>query len=293
MPSAGGVASSAASEAPVSARVEASSDGDLIHGVRGTGNRKNLSAGNSGTQQGTDNMQRQRNKNTGSDIASQQKDYVRRIKGAGLQGSWQEIPKLLSEMRAKNTPRNAYVYNTAIAALARCRRPLEAEALLAYMVQRDDTPPDQISYNSAINAHARCGNLDASRRLLEQMRESVAMGLGPDVITFNSVADAAAKRGNAAAATEVLAIMAEDGVSPDIITYNACLAACRPKGDLRRASALFELMREDGIEPDQRSYSAIIAAAGRYTGRLPHHICLCVDVWSSREGYSDAFRNHE
>lgn len=195
-------------------------------------------------------------------IVALQKDYLRRVKAAGLRGAWREVPTLLAEMRAQGVPRNLFVYNTAISAMARCRRPLQAEALLTAMLD-DDIAPDKVSYNSAINAHARCGNLDSARELLERMR-SLGPLLRPDVITFNTLADAAAKRGDAAAGAEVLVMMAEEGVTPDVITYNACLAACKPKGDLRRAVALLELMRDDGVSPDQRSYSAVIAAAGRY-----------------------------
>lgn len=199
------------------------------------------------------------------DIACQQKTYLWRLKAAGREGGWRRVPRILLEMRIRGVPRNIYIFNAAIAALARCRRPAEAEALLTAMLDKDSIAPDNVSYNSAINAHARCGNLDAAHRLLGLMRERgvTSAVLRPDVITYNTVADAAAKRGDAAAAAKVLAIMAEDGVQPDAITYNACLAACRAKGDLQRALVLLELMRGDGIAPDQRSYSAVIATAGK------------------------------
>lgn len=213
-----------------------------------------------------DPRQRKNMTNTGrrNSTVYQQKDYMRRVKAAGQQRAWREVPRLLLEMRSLGIPRNVYVYNTAISALGRCRRPVEAEALLTAMLESDDVAPDVISYNSAINAYARGGDFDSARRLLERMRSlGSAAGLRPDVITFNTVADAAAKRGDAIAAGRVLAIMAEDGVRPDVITYNACLAACKPKGDLKRAVLLLELMRGDGVDPDQRSYSAVIATAGR------------------------------
>ena len=199
------------------------------------------------------------------ETVSQQKAYLWRLKAAGREGVWRRVPQILLEMRNRRVPRNVYVYNTAIAALARCRRPAEAEALLTAMLENDSVAPDKVSYNSAINAHARCGDLDAAHRLLGLMRDRGPQSgmLRPDVITYNTVADAAAKRGDAVAAARVLAIMAEDGVHPDAITYNACLAACKATGDLRRAVVLLDLMRGDGVEPDQRSYSAVIAIAGK------------------------------
>lgn len=200
-----------------------------------------------------------------NDITFQQKAYLWRLKAAGREGVWRRIPSILLEMRSRGVPRNIYIFNAAIAALARCRRPAEAEALLTAMLDKDSVAPDKVSYNSAINAHARCGNLDAAHRLLGLMRARgvTSAVLRPDVITYNTVADAASKCGDAAAAVKVLAIMAEDGVQPDAITYNACLAACKAKGDLQRALVLLELMRGDGIAPDQRSYSAVIATAGK------------------------------
>lgn len=173
---------------------------------------------------------------------------------------------LVREMGEKGVKGNIYIYNTAIAAFARCNRPLEAEALLTVMLDRDSVAPDTISYNSAINAHARGGDLDASLRLLRRMSEIESMGGGlvkPDLVTYNSVANAAAKRGDPLAAAAILRAMTKDGISPVLITYNSCLAACKSKGDLKRAALLLELMREDGVYPDQRSYSAAIATAGK------------------------------
>ena len=194
-----------------------------------------------------------------------QKDYLHLIKASGVRGNWQEVAVLVREMGAKGVTGNVYIYNTAIAAFARCGRPAEAEALLTTMLSRD-VAPDTISYNSAINAYARRGDLDAARRLLRRMEELSSMGGGlvrPDQFTYNSVANAAAKRGDAVAAAETLEAMTRAGVTPTLITYNSCLAACKSKGDLKRAVLLLELMREEGISPDQRSYSAAIATAGR------------------------------
>ena len=229
-------------------------------------NSSSCGGGGGGGGPTSDSRRRRINVNAGkrTDTIAKQKEYVRRVKAAGQRGAWREVPVVLSEMRKDGVSRNVFVYNAAISALARCRRPVEAEALLSVMLDCDDVAPDKISYNSAINAHARCGDLDSARRLLGRMRElGPALGMRPDVITFNSVADAAAKRGDPVAAAEVLAIMAEEGLRPDVITYNACLAACKAKGDLRRAVVLLDLMREDGVDPDQRSYSAVIATAGR------------------------------
>lgn len=198
-----------------------------------------------------------------------QKDYLHLIKAAGVRGNWREVAVLVREMGAKGVRGNVYIYNTAIAAFARCGRSAEAEALLTTMLSRD-VAPDTISFNSAINAHARRGDLDAARRLLRRMEELESMGGGlvrPDQFTYNSVANAAARRGDAAAAAEVLEAMTRAGVTPTLITYNSCLAACKSRGDLQRAVLLLELMREEGISPDQRSYSAAIATAGRYVTR--------------------------
>lgn len=172
----------------------------------------------------------------------------------------------MREMGEKGVKGNVYIYNTAIAAFARCGRPQEAEALLTVMLARDSVAPDTISYNSVINAHARRGDLDAALRLLRRMTELELMGGGlvkPDLVTYNSVANAAAKRGDSLAAAEILKAMTKAGIAPALITYNSCLAACKSKGDLRRAVLLLELMRDDGIDPDQRSYSAAIATAGK------------------------------
>lgn len=194
-----------------------------------------------------------------------QKDYLHLIKAAGVRGAWREVATLVREMGGKGVKGNVYIYNTAIAAFARCNRPVEAEALLTTMLSRD-VAPDTISYNSAINGYARRGDLDAARRLLRRMTELGSMGglVKPDQFTYNSVANAAAKRGDAVAAAEVLKDMTQAGVTPSLITYNSCLAACKSKGDLQRAAVLLDLMREDGISPDQRSYSAAIATAGKY-----------------------------
>lgn len=214
----------------------------------------------------TDARRRRRpgNADAAKQIQQKQKDYLHLIKTAGVRGNWRQVAALVSEMGARGVKGNVYIYNTAIAAMARCRRPREAEALLTVMLERDSVAPDTISYNSAINAHARCGDLDGARRLLDRMEELAGGGalLWPDQFTYNAVANAAAKRGDAAAAAEVLKTMTRAGVTPNIITYNSCLAACKGKGDLRRASLLLELMRDDGIDPDQRSYSAAIATAG-------------------------------
>lgn len=201
---------------------------------------------------------------TSNPTLQKQKDYLHLIKAAGVRGAWREVAVLVREMGGKGVKGNVYIYNTAIAAFARCGRPAEAEALLTTMLSRD-VAPDTISYNSAINGYARRGDLDAARRLLLRMTELGSMGelVKPDQFTYNSVANAAAKRGDAAAAAETLKVMTQAGVTPTLITYNSCLAACKSKGDLRRAVVLLELMKEDGINPDQRSYSAAIATAGK------------------------------
>lgn len=162
------------------------------------GNRKrNIASGDSGGGgQGT----RQRKGNTTSVVASQ-KDYMRRIKEVGLRNRWQEVRSLLDEMRTAEVPRNVFVYNAAISALARCRRPADAELLLDEMLDTENLAPDLISYNSAINAHARLGDLASARRLLELMRSRFVK---PDVVTFNTLADAAAKKGDPVAAAEVI-----------------------------------------------------------------------------------------
>ncbi|CAM9647643.1 unnamed protein product [Ectocarpus sp. 4 AP-2014] len=212
-----------------------------------------------------------------------QKDYLHLIKAAGFRGNWREVAALVSEMGGKGVKGNVYIYNTAIAAMARCGRPREAEALLTVMLERDSIAPDTISYNSAINGHARCGDLGAARRLLGRMTELASSGalLHPDQFTYNAVANAAAKRGDAVAAAEVLKTMAEAGVTPNIITYNSCLAACKAKGDLRRAVVLLEMMREDGIDPDQRSYSAAIATAG------------IRGLWEEVQGFLETMRDED
>lgn len=159
-------------------------------------------------------------------VMASQKDHVRRIKAAGLRGDWRGVSTLLNEMRAMGVPRNVFVYNTAISALARCRRPWDAEDLLDVMLDKENLTPDNISYNSAINGHARCGDLESARRVLELMRTRFVK---PDVVTFNTLADAAAKNGDPIAAAEVkfVSAMEPTGGGVDVLHDRSLFVASK------------------------------------------------------------------
>lgn len=162
------------------------------------GESRGKAAGGSGGGGGQSTRQR---KGSNNSVVASQKDYMRRIREVGLRNRWREVRSLLDEMTATGVPRNVFVYNAAISALARCRRPADAEVLLDEMLDTDNLAPDLISYNSAINAHARLGDLAGAGRVLELMRSRFVK---PDVVTFNTLADAAAKKGDPVAAAEVI-----------------------------------------------------------------------------------------
>lgn len=183
---------------------------EVVHGVVSGNRRKSNSGtrsvadgGGASGRDGVGNNKHQHNRKNESDTKRAQKDYMRRIQEVGLRGRWREVKTLLNEMRTTGVPLNIIVYNAAISALARCRKPADAEGLLDEMLDKDNLAPDTISYNSAINAYARVGDLAAASRVLELMR---SRSVQPDVFTFNTLADAAAKRADPVAAIKVLCV---------------------------------------------------------------------------------------
>lgn len=150
---------------------------------------------------------------------------------------------VLERARRLSIPPNTVMFNTALSALAKAHRPVEAAALF-----RRISAPDLVSHETLVAAHGLVGNFQAAEGAIMAM---YAAGFRPSDYAWCSLVAAYSLGGDVRSALAVRGRMAQAGVALSVHSYNALIAAAERGGAWDAGLALRTAMQADGILPNQ------------------------------------------
>jgi len=126
-------------------------------------------------------------------------------------------------------------------------------------MKREGCPMNTVLYTTLIKGFARNGQVDQATKMYEQMR--MERSVPPDLITFSILIKANCDAGNMEASLKLLQGMRELGLSPDEVVFNNLLGGCvhcRTDEGVRLAKNLYQEMLSAGVKPSNATFSILI-----------------------------------
>eukprot|EP00871_Galdieria_phlegrea_P001922 jgi/Galph1/2730/GphlegSOOS_G1418.1 len=172
--------------------------------------------------------------------------------------------KLFNMLVTAGIQPNKIVYNATIDICSRTNRIKEALQLFEDF-QMAGEQPDAYTYNAILRAYASTGDLEATRRVYQQMlnasnKKSNNLA-GPNVITFSIILEALGKSQKLEEAFQFFDEMKRRGIEPNLVTYNVLIGACGHSGDYQKAVEVFREMENKSLQGDRYTYNGMIQSA--------------------------------
>jgi pentatricopeptide repeat protein len=194
--------------------------------------------------------------------------YSVTIKVCGQNGQWEMALSLLESMRQKKYMSiNIYVYNAALAALAKAAKQrmkhmniynannnirnynstnnsqllsMKVKSLLSKM-RVDNIEPDGFSYTSAISCYGSEGLWEEAVQLIDVMKHGKA-NIQPNKVAYTAAIISCGRSGQSTIAKQLFQQMQEQGHKPDTVAYNALFSAYRMANSTEHAYELWKEM---------------------------------------------------
>jgi pentatricopeptide repeat protein len=173
-----------------------------------------------------------------------------------------EAFKLIELMKERGCCLDCITYNTAILACTKGGEAEKALKLFDLLCADDAVQPDNYSFNVVMHA-CQGGRWKRAIDFLESM--SKKHGLKPDVISYSTAAAAVAsglplEDAQWRTCVGLLDIMAERGIAPDKFTYSSVITCCAKAGRAAEALRVFWRMEEGDVSPNVITYSGVLRA---------------------------------
>lgn len=123
--------------------------------------------------------------------------------------------------------------------------------LIIYGVDKD------IYLDTALtDMYAKCGDLQAARRIFDNMLER-------SIVSWSVMIAGYGMHGDIGAAKSLFNQMLEFGIKPNDVTFMNILSACSHSGSVEEGKSYFSSMRDLGIEPSNEHFACIIDLLSR------------------------------
>lgn len=116
--------------------------------------------------------------------------------------------------------------------------------------------PGVASYNVVLKALCFDGDVDAARKMLDEMPER---GVSPDIVSYNEILNGYLRKQDEVAFDEFLKHIHSKGLNPNIVTYNCRISLLCAKGRTFEAEELLDAMISKGINPNRKTFNALIS----------------------------------
>nr|GME20716.1 pentatricopeptide repeat-containing protein At1g30610, chloroplastic [Ipomoea batatas] len=190
----------------------------------------------------------------------------------GKLGNWRRVLQVIEWIQSRErfiSYRIRYVYNAALDALGKAKRPVEALNLFREMQEDMSSYPDLVSYHSIAVTLGQAGHMEELFYVIESMRsppkkkfktgilEKWDPRLEPDNIIYNAVLNACVSCKNWEGALWVLQQLKQQGQQPSSVTYGLVMEVMLACGKYNLVHDYFIKLQKSCI-PSALTYKVLI-----------------------------------
>jgi len=197
-----------------------------------------------------------------------QKDYWNMVRYGAVQGGWQQMLRIVQEIREQGLEVNSFIFNTVLASCVSANEIGEARKLLTEMSSTSGCV-DVITYNTLIKGYSKRGDLDSCFELFSEMRSN---DLKPSQVTYGILLDGCINNNQVQKASEVFDMIKGEGCPMNTVLYTTLIKGLLLEQKVDEAMRVFgHLLKEKDIKPDLITFSIVLRGnceAGRLEAGL-------------------------
>ncbi|KAL5783194.1 hypothetical protein ACOSP7_008223 [Xanthoceras sorbifolium] len=150
--------------------------------------------------------------------------------------------------------------------------------------------PQLITYNTLINGLCKAGRVQAAKRILKELGESVIAalvkegrtkeatdymeqmmrsGIQLDIVSYNTLINLYCREGNLEAVSKLLCDMEKRGLECDKYTHTIMINGLCRSGDIKRATEHLYSMNMEGFDSKLVAYNCVVDGLGK-AGQIDH-----------------------
>ncbi|CAJ2655054.1 unnamed protein product [Trifolium pratense] len=190
----------------------------------------------------------------------------------GNLGNWQRVIQVIEWLQARErfqSHKPRHVYNAALDALGKLRRPVEALNVFHAMQQQMSTYPDLVAYHSIAVTLGQAGHMKQLFDVIDIMRshpkkkfskgvfENWDPRLEPDIVVYNAVLNACVKGKQWEGAFWVLQQLKKQNIKPSAATYGLVMEVMFSCGKYNLVHEFFRKLQKSSI-PNPLTYRGIL-----------------------------------
>ncbi|OMO90133.1 hypothetical protein COLO4_19340 [Corchorus olitorius] len=201
-------------------------------------------------------------------------DYciLRVIQILGKLGNWRRVLQVIEWLETRERFKSyklRHIYTTALDALGKARRPVEALNLFRSMQQQMASYPDIVAYHSIAVTLGQAGHMRELFDVIDSMRsppkkkfktgllEKWDPRLEPDILVYNSVLNACARRKQWEGAFWVLQQLKQQRLQPSAATYGLVMEVMFACGKYNLVHEFFRKIEKSSI-PNALTYRVLV-----------------------------------
>ncbi|CAK8575595.1 unnamed protein product [Lathyrus sativus] len=190
----------------------------------------------------------------------------------GNLGNWQRVIQVIEWLQTRErfqSHKPRHVYNAALDALGKLRRPVEALNVFHAMQQQMSTYPDLVAYHSIAVTLGQAGQMKQLFDVIDIMRsppkkkfnkgifENWDPRLEPDIIVYNAVLNACVKGKQWEGAFWVLQQLKKQNIQPSAATYGLVMEVMFSCGKYNLVHEFFRKLQKSSI-PNPLTYRVLV-----------------------------------
>ncbi|CAJ2655052.1 unnamed protein product [Trifolium pratense] len=190
----------------------------------------------------------------------------------GNLGNWQRVIQVIEWLQARErfqSHKPRHVYNAALDALGKLRRPVEALNVFHAMQQQMSTYPDLVAYHSIAVTLGQAGHMKQLFDVIDIMRshpkkkfskgvfENWDPRLEPDIVVYNAVLNACVKGKQWEGAFWVLQQLKKQNIKPSAATYGLVMEVMFSCGKYNLVHEFFRKLQKSSI-PNPLTYRVLV-----------------------------------
>ncbi|KAF7835272.1 pentatricopeptide repeat-containing protein [Senna tora] len=201
-------------------------------------------------------------------------DYsiVRVIQRLGKLGNWQRVIQVIEWLQRRERFKShklRHVYTSALDAVGKARRPVEALNIFLAMQQQMSTYPDLVAYHSIAVTLGQAGHMKELFDVIDIMQsppkrkfktgalENWDPRLEPDIIVYNAVLNACVQQKQWEGAFWVLQQLKKQGQEPSVTTYGLVMEVMFSSGKYNLVHDFFRKVQKSSI-PNSLTYKVLV-----------------------------------
>ncbi|KAJ3068626.1 hypothetical protein HDU98_008219 [Podochytrium sp. JEL0797] len=170
--------------------------------------------------------------------------------------------RIFAHLLANKLTPSLHTYGTLIHTLCRAGETDEAHHLVTHEIPRlFDHPANHVMYNTLLHGYGLKGDLEATRRVLNEM---AGHNLPPLITTFNILLSSHVRHGDSKGAWNWYQAILASGLTPTLVTYNILIHMHLKDEDPLAAQEMYKNIVTAGLIPDT---ATIVPMVDYYTRR--------------------------